>query len=150
MAQIIKKSFTESAEQNLFSGLLNILILVFAATILVACNKEDGDLNLQPEDLIEQDSILDKSAFIEQSKNREDPDYRYGPQFEDDGVDTNKKRYRKLVNKEESFNYSDINELKEANFKIDINPDMIKWYKTLGKRIDSLGLKRSSCGYVNC
>jgi len=97
---------------------LAIIAVIFTSS-LVACDKKE--LAIDNDNIIEKSSAFDRERFIEQSKQRDAQDYRFGPQVETTSPITEKERYRKVVNKEESFDYVDISEMEKNNFKISVN-----------------------------
>lgn len=102
---------------------LNKYIITALAITLVlgaaACDKKE--LAVDNDNIIEKGSTFDREKFIEQSKARDSQDYQYGPQVETTSPITDRERYRKLVNKEESFDYVDITEMEKNNFKVSVN-----------------------------
>ncbi len=95
-----------------------MLCLIVLGT--AACEKK-SELKVDNSKLIDRTPSFDREQFIEQSKEGVGQDYRFGPQVEHGRPITAADRYRKLVNKEESFDYVDISEMEKNNFKVSVN-----------------------------
>lgn len=98
-------------------------ILLFVVAILsssLASCKDKSELK-HDNQLISNDSTFDKEKFIRQSRERSAKDYNLGPKIDNRYKLESRKNYRTLLNKEESFDYVDMGELKDSDFKISIN-----------------------------
>lgn len=101
---------------NKFFAAILTVGLIYGAT---ACDNKE--LNVDNENIIDRNPTFDRGRFVEQSKGGISDDYKYGPQVETTNPITETDRYRKIVNKEESFDYVDISEMEKNNFKISVN-----------------------------
>jgi type IV pilus assembly protein PilQ len=105
--------------------MLSNLFLIFSLGLtlsLTSCNK--GSQLEFDDQLIDPNPAFDKQKFIEQSQVRGKDDIKAGPKIAKD-TENKRKDYRKLVNKEESFDYVDIAVLEKNNFKASLNVENI-------------------------
>jgi len=105
--------------KNRFSKIFLLAFLVVATSTLNSCNSK-SELK-HGENLIAQDSSFDRKKFIEQSKLKSVQDYDLGPKVDNESRISKRESYRKLINKEDSFDYVDMDELASKNFKVSIN-----------------------------
>ena len=87
---------------------------------LAACATKN-EIEFDKTKMIDTSPTFDKGSFMEQSRIKSEEEFKYGPKAETTSRITEGERYRKLVNKEESFDYVDLAGLEKNNFKISVN-----------------------------
>jgi type IV pilus assembly protein PilQ len=87
---------------------------------LSACASKN-QIKFEGDELIDTSTTFDREKFIEQSRQRSLNESKFGPDVEAGRPITEADRYRKLVNKEETFDYVDMAGLEKSNFKVSVN-----------------------------
>lgn len=106
--------------QRITKNKANLFVLAFIMFLGLAACQPKKELEFSDK-LIDSSPTFDKTKFVEQSKDMSKQDIELGPKMENSKPITDIDRYRKIVNKEESFDYVDISELDKNNFKISVN-----------------------------
>ena len=108
----------------MFKNLKILSLTVCLAFVVSACDEKSKSKLKHDENMINTSATFDKNKFISQSKEKGDEDYRLGPKVAS-GVEVEKRKsYRRLINKEENFDYVDISQMeKHKNFDISINAE---------------------------
>lgn len=96
-----------------------IIVVMLISSSLAGCKKR-GDLE-HDDELISNDRTFNKAKFMDQSKMKSAQEYKFGPKIDQRHKLEKRDSYRRLINKEESFNYVDMSEMDKNNFKITIN-----------------------------
>lgn len=102
---------------KLFSNIL-VCLLIFS---VASCSTEKTGSLQHGEKLIDETPTFDRSTFIEQSKDKSENEYKFGPKVVTSTEEEKKKFARKFINKEESFDYVETEGMKAKDFKVSIN-----------------------------
>jgi type IV pilus assembly protein PilQ len=106
--------------KNIAHRLFTLLLIGFLSIAVSSCDKKK-ELSFDQEKLIDTSIAFDKAKFIEQTKEKSAEEYKYGPKINELDRITEEDRFRRVMNKEESFDFADLNESDENNFKISAN-----------------------------
>lgn len=102
----------------------NLAVIAAIMLMLTACDQfGKKNLSLDNEDLIARKSNFDKNKFIEQTKQRSAEEYQYGPKVQENGIGEDDNRYRKIINKEENFDFDQVSETEKNSFKVSVNAE---------------------------
>lgn len=107
---------------NLLISFVMVLMLV---PVLQACSTEGKNELEYGDKMIESKPTFDRGKFISESKEKSVTDYNLGPKAIQRPKEEKQKYSRTFINKEESFDYVDAENLENKSFKVSINAENV-------------------------